>query len=191
VRGKQLTFRGRVNDLIVLRAELGTLLHAEGWTEEQMSDVLVVADELATNAVVHARTPFDVHCVVDGHVELAVADRDGQHFPFIRPLDDGALGGYGLRIVQRVAGAWTVDRSLQGKVIRVVLDLPRPERSSTVVAADAIPPAPRHGRDRAAGRARLSSRAPAPATPPRRTATAAASPDGGPGVSPPARSAGP
>lgn len=103
------------------RAALTELLLAEGWAVEEMGDVLLAADELACNAVMHARTSFDVHCKVDGHVELEIADHDPHHLPVLR-ADDDRPGGFGLRIVERVTRQWEVKRRADSKVVRVILD---------------------------------------------------------------------
>jgi anti-sigma regulatory factor (Ser/Thr protein kinase) len=121
MREECFIFRGDAGELVRMRADLTEVLRAEGWSDEEMIDVLLAADELATNAVVHARTPFDLHCVVSEHVELEVIDHDPEHVPHIRPAD-GAPGGFGLRIVERVAREWGVEQRPDTKHVRVVLD---------------------------------------------------------------------
>src|SRR3954451_2227711 len=121
MREGRFNFTGCVSEVGVLRAVLAELLAAEGWTGEDADDVLLTADELATNAVMHARTPFDVHCWVDGHVELQVLDHDPHHLPLIREADDRP-GGFGLRIVDRLARRWEVEQRPHTKVVRVILD---------------------------------------------------------------------
>jgi anti-sigma regulatory factor (Ser/Thr protein kinase) len=123
MRDAQFSFGGRPSELVVLRAKLAELLRAEGWTDEEMAEVLVTAGELATNAVVHARTPFAVRCVVDDHVELEVEDRDPVHLPVVRPAD-GHPGGFGLRIVDHLARSWEVEQRGSAKLVRAVLDRP-------------------------------------------------------------------
>jgi len=123
------SFSPRKAELGRLRAELTHLLGGAGWSADDMADVLLAADELATNAVVHARTPFDVHCIVDGHAEVEVTDRDPEHLPVMRPFDadpgaapDPKPGGFGLRIVDRLAREWQVRRGPGWKQVRMVLE---------------------------------------------------------------------
>jgi anti-sigma regulatory factor (Ser/Thr protein kinase) len=108
----------------VLRAQFTRLLVAEGWAREEMTDVLLAVGELAANAVMHARTPFEVRFVVDGHVEVEVTDRDPQHLPLIRAPGDGRAGGFGSRIVDSVARRWDVEQNEDTKVVRAVFDRP-------------------------------------------------------------------
>ena len=121
MREECFVFRGETDELATMRSKLTELLRDEGWADEEMIDVLLAADELATNAVVHARTPFDVRCVINGNVELEVIDHDPEHLPSIRPAD-GTPGGFGLRIVERVAREWGVEQRPDAKHVRVVLD---------------------------------------------------------------------
>lgn len=120
----RLSFSGCPSDLARLRTALGEVLAAAGWGEEEMSEVLLAADELAANAIMHARTPFEVRCAADHLAELEVVDHDPQHLPSIRPLDDG-LGGFGLRIVDRIAHRWEVDQHHETKTVRAVFARPR------------------------------------------------------------------
>lgn len=111
---RRFSFAGEPGELTILRAALSGILRAEGWTDEEMGDVLLAAGKLATNAIVHARTPFDVRCLADEYVELDVVDRNRKHLPAIRPLGDRP-GGFGLRIVERVARCWAVEQEADAK----------------------------------------------------------------------------
>jgi anti-sigma regulatory factor (Ser/Thr protein kinase) len=121
MREGRFSFTGHTSEVGALRAVLAELLVAEGWPGQDADDVLLIADELATNAVVHAHTPFDVHCMVDGHVELEVREHDPHHMPLLRETGDGP-GGFGLRIVDRLARRWEVEQRPDAKVVRVILD---------------------------------------------------------------------
>ena len=61
MREGRFGFTGHASEVGALRAVLAELLAAEGWTGQDADDVLLTADELTTNAIVHAHTPFDVH----------------------------------------------------------------------------------------------------------------------------------
>ena len=83
-----------------------------------VDDAAVVATELATNAVVHARTGFTVTVSrrPDGSVRLAVRDDSVvPPLPRLAGLYDGS--GRGLRLVEAIAGGWTADLLPGGKVV--------------------------------------------------------------------------
>ena len=73
-----------------------------------VEDIQLVASELATNAMVHARTPFVVTLSeMDGVVLLDI--RDGSTAVPARATPQGMdLGGRGLMIVELLSRAWGV-----------------------------------------------------------------------------------
>lgn len=78
-------------------------------------DVRTVVSELATNAVLHARTPFSVSVTTDG-TRLRVAVTDGSAArPRPRRHGDEASTGRGLHIVVALSTAWGVDDASPGK----------------------------------------------------------------------------
>jgi anti-sigma regulatory factor (Ser/Thr protein kinase) len=84
--------------------------------EALASDVALVTSELASNAVRHAATPFEV--VLDfssGHVRVEVRDASPA-VPRGGAADDGATGR-GLGVVDRLASSWGVDATDRGKVV--------------------------------------------------------------------------
>jgi anti-anti-sigma factor len=94
-----------------------------------------LADELVTNAVVHARTPLRLRLELRGDL-LHLAVRDGSS-RLLRPVpDDPELeGGLGLRLVERLATAWGVRRHPDGKTVWCSLRLwrqPGPPPGSAV-----------------------------------------------------------
>ena len=91
---------------------------------EQQTDMLLVASELATNAVVHAGTGFRVECVVDRVVTLEVEDGNPQAVPSLRAPGSAEAGGFGLRIVDHLAQEWTVELGEHTKLVRAVFDRP-------------------------------------------------------------------
>ena len=117
-------FNGVAGELRALRSALAELLRAEGWAEDEMSDVLVVASELATNAVMHAQTPYEVRVSVAGGVELEVVDEAPELVPHLRRPGDGP-GGMGMRIVDELAKRWGVEKRGNHKAVMVFLDRPR------------------------------------------------------------------
>lgn len=122
--GTRFRFSGSVEELAVMRAELGRALLAAGWPAERVADMLLVADELATNAIVHAGTGFDVRCVVDGEATLEVADWEPGELPHLVPGDQprGEHRGFGLQIVDELSREWSVEVRGRTKVVRAVFD---------------------------------------------------------------------
>ena len=105
-------------------------------------DVRTIVSELATNAVLHARTPFTVSLGVDP-TGLRVAVTDGSPVqPRLRRRDDEeATTGRGLRIIAELCTAWGVEARSGGKTTWCYLDVAPPGarevRSGTAVAAPA------------------------------------------------------
>ncbi len=87
----------------------------------------LLASELVTNAVLHARTALELRVELRGR-RLHVAVRDDDESPPRMPAtrDDGG-GGLGLLVVDRLAKAWGVRQSASGgKVVWCSLELPAP-----------------------------------------------------------------
>jgi anti-sigma regulatory factor (Ser/Thr protein kinase) len=77
--------------------------------------VLLVVSELATNAVLHARTPFVVRMTGGGgSVRVAVFDTSAGR-PEPGAPDPAAVTGRGLGIVDALASAWGVEAADGGK----------------------------------------------------------------------------
>jgi anti-sigma regulatory factor (Ser/Thr protein kinase) len=85
--------------------------------DECSPDVLLVVSELVTNVVKHAGGP---PCLAVRHrrrphrLTIEVTDSDGDHVPQVviatgdEPSAPGDVGGWGLRLVDRVASRWGV-----------------------------------------------------------------------------------
>ncbi len=88
---------------------------------ERIDDAKLVVSELATNAVVHARSPFTVTVrVSQADVLIAVSDQSAQ-MP-VRPDGSGHDdSGRGLALVTAVAEQWMVDQIPAGKRVWVQL----------------------------------------------------------------------
>jgi anti-sigma regulatory factor (Ser/Thr protein kinase) len=85
----------------------------------------LVASELVTNAVVHARTALELRLDMRGsRLQVAVKDQD-PNLARVLAAKDGAGGGLGLVIIGQVATAWGVRRDGDGgKVVWCTLELP-------------------------------------------------------------------
>jgi anti-sigma regulatory factor (Ser/Thr protein kinase) len=94
----------------------------EGWRCE-CPDAALIVHELATNAAIHARTPYTVTVErLDARIRISVADGDARR-PRLAPRSAAAPGGRGLRIVADIATAWGVEPNAAGKVVWAELEL--------------------------------------------------------------------
>jgi len=82
----------------------------DGVGSECREAAVLVASELATNAVIHACTPYVVELHVGDTVRIEVTD-SGPPTPFLRPVRRhlDLDGGRGLSIVARLSSRWGVD----------------------------------------------------------------------------------
>jgi anti-sigma regulatory factor (Ser/Thr protein kinase) len=99
------------------RRMLADALRQWGLDERVTADAELVMSELASNAVVHARSPFTVlaRC---GPARLKIAVRDSSVAqPAIREISELAPSGRGLRIVDMLARDWGVEPSADGKTV--------------------------------------------------------------------------
>jgi LuxR family transcriptional regulator, maltose regulon positive regulatory protein len=84
----------------------------------------LLASELVTNAVVHARTALELRVELRGpRLQVAVQDQD-PNLAGLLAAKDGTGRGLGLLIVGRVATAWGVRQVGTGKIVWCTLDLP-------------------------------------------------------------------
>ena len=92
---------------------------------ELAETVILLANELVTNAIIHARTRLDLRLELRGR-RLRIAVRDHGSRPVrLRAIDEQAEHTRGLVIVDRAAKAWGVDdQPGGGKVVWCTLDVP-------------------------------------------------------------------
>jgi anti-sigma regulatory factor (Ser/Thr protein kinase) len=77
----------------------------------------LVVSELATNAVIHAGTPFSVTVAVQGSgIRISVRDWS-ESPPIVRNGGPMAPSGKGLRLVDAIADDWGVERDPDGKTV--------------------------------------------------------------------------
>jgi serine phosphatase RsbU (regulator of sigma subunit)/anti-sigma regulatory factor (Ser/Thr protein kinase) len=96
-----------------------------GWDLEPLAELAeLLASELLTNALRHARGPIVLTVLLlDEIVSLGVSDGD-QPLPRLRKVSDTDEGGRGLQLVSMLASRWGARATADGKV--VWCDLPRP-----------------------------------------------------------------
>ena len=93
------------------------VLEASGATEDEWP-VAQVVSELATNAVVHAGTPFVLSIAHDAaRIRVAVTDGRPLARASIRRLSNETTTGRGLRLVQNLGQAWGVDQTDSAKTV--------------------------------------------------------------------------
>ncbi|WP_459968164.1 ATP-binding protein [Nocardioides pyridinolyticus] len=95
--------------LAIARAQVRQQLHE--WSLPKLVDpVVMIASELAGNAVEHARSGFDLRLEIRGGRVLRIVVLDhGQGNPDLHPFDIGAERGRGLHLVSQLAQAWGVE----------------------------------------------------------------------------------
>jgi anti-sigma regulatory factor (Ser/Thr protein kinase) len=88
------------------------------WSDERLvGDALLLTSELATNAVVHAQTPFVV--TVQAEVEqirVEVAD-ENPAMPRLMRVDTSSMSGRGMHLVDELAESWGCDQKGAGKSV--------------------------------------------------------------------------
>ncbi|AEA24521.1 ATP-binding SpoIIE family protein phosphatase [Pseudonocardia dioxanivorans] len=104
-----------------LRRDMRAFLTAWHVDEETAEDALLVASELASNAVDHAHTPFSLTATLTpGNLRVEITDGSSAE-PRLQPFDMRATRGRGLQMVQNLTSTWSFRRHDAGKT--VVADL--------------------------------------------------------------------
>ena len=102
------------------RADLGA---------DACDSALLCASELVTNAIVHGRSEVRLGVVASARrLRVEVGDDNSRH-PHLQPVDDGALDGRGLFIVDLLATRWGVRDDAMGKVVWFELAAPSGDRA--------------------------------------------------------------
>jgi anti-sigma regulatory factor (Ser/Thr protein kinase) len=91
-----------------------------GWN--RASDAVeTVVGELASNAVLHGRSAFQVNIGEQGELlRLEVSD-DNSRLPVRSPIEIGALSGRGLNIIKHLSLSWGCDALPGGKTVWAVV----------------------------------------------------------------------
>jgi two-component sensor histidine kinase len=91
--------------------------------EWNVQDHLVgfLANELATNAILHARTPFEVTLArTDSTCRIEVTDSNPR-MPVLQPVPPEAPSGHGMMIMNKQALSWGVEPAQGGKTVWCVV----------------------------------------------------------------------
>jgi anti-sigma regulatory factor (Ser/Thr protein kinase) len=98
------------------------------WTDTAtVDDAEIIASELATNAVKHARSPFRVSLSrADGTITVSVRDTSFSP-PEQVPRAGCVVGGRGVQLVAAIARAWGARSESDGKTVWAELSLVRDE----------------------------------------------------------------
>jgi anti-sigma regulatory factor (Ser/Thr protein kinase) len=105
---RSATFAGNSSSIREARDFVTSILESCGWLPGQIEDVRLIVSELATNAVLHAKSPFEVQIRLDEDLRVRVRDARPERTPRLRPVHDDVPGGRGLHIVARLADEWGV-----------------------------------------------------------------------------------
>lgn len=108
----------------VVQARRAVRLALAEWDAERLEwTVSQLVSELATNAVIHAGTTFEVRLSLTGqHLRCEVSDTSPRN-PRTRAYAADATTGRGLLLVERLATAWGVLRRVGGKTVWFELDV--------------------------------------------------------------------
>jgi two-component sensor histidine kinase len=96
-------------------------------------EIMLVVDELATNAVQHARSQFSVVLYRTGETEVLIEVADGSREPprLVPPALD-ATTGRGMELVSQLCRAWGTRPSEEGKTVWATVSARRDARSPTL-----------------------------------------------------------
>ena len=111
-------------------AELGSVAAARRFVrdaladldEEQRYGLTLVVSELATNALLHAATSFEVSIHHDSSVRIGVTDCDPTP-PIPRQASPTDTSGRGLHLIEQLCTRWGVEPVDGGKCVWCELDL--------------------------------------------------------------------
>ncbi|MGD9991388.1 ATP-binding protein [Pseudonocardia sp.] len=87
-------------------------------------NAMLIANELACNAVDHAHTPFSLTATLSpGRLRIELTDGSAEE-PRLQPHDTTAVRGRGLQMVQHLSSSWSFRRDTVGKTVVVDVLLP-------------------------------------------------------------------
>jgi anti-sigma regulatory factor (Ser/Thr protein kinase) len=111
-------------------AEARSVPAARAWVLSQIGEVdgvpercKLAVSELASNAVLHARTPFTIEATNDGSTVYVAVGDESRVVPTVKAHDLYATGGRGLLLVDALVDRWGTRREPDGKVVWFEIDL--------------------------------------------------------------------
>ena len=139
------------SSVAVARGRIAAELREAGLPATAVSDAALVASELLSNAILHARPLPDARIRVAwilsaSTVEVIVSDGGSTTRPRASRPSLSSIGGRGLGIVEHLASSWGVRADERGTTVWAVLPAPRGEAAGSrgggpggAAAADARP----------------------------------------------------
>ncbi|MCU1359804.1 MAG: sle [Ilumatobacteraceae bacterium] len=118
----RLRFEPRPENVRDARDYIADLLLDRGWSDAAIEKARLVISELATNAVLHAQTPFELSCQIGGTARFEVRDWDPDSVPLVLDLEPTRVGGLGLRLIEAIATDWGVESHPEFKVVWCTID---------------------------------------------------------------------
>lgn len=110
-------FPAQAHSPLATRRLVTDALRRWGHDDKRLADAQLIVTELATNAIVHARTAFSVHARDHGSgVRISVSDSSHAEPSVGDPAQDD-LSGRGLWLVSRLASRWGVELTEDGKTV--------------------------------------------------------------------------
>jgi anti-sigma regulatory factor (Ser/Thr protein kinase) len=87
------------------------------WDTDVIDTALLLTSELVTNAVIHGRSDVQLEVRTDGALLRVDVGDDNSRLPRQKSLDNDALDGRGLQIVDLLATRWGVHDEPLGKTV--------------------------------------------------------------------------
>jgi len=117
-------FEPAAGSVAAARRFVATTLAAAGLDSPAILEpALVAVSELATNAVVHARTRFEVEVDTTPSVRITVSDGSAVA-PELRRVQPWSPSGRGVAMVDATASRWGIECQASGKRVWWEVDLP-------------------------------------------------------------------
>jgi len=90
--------------------------------DESLAAVLLLTNELVTNAIVHGTGQVSVHVAWDDEEVRVEVDDHSTKRPVLRTIDPDAPNGRGLILVDRLSNGWGVLPRETGKTVWFTID---------------------------------------------------------------------
>lgn len=116
-REAALQLSSEVSSLGKGRRFVADKLRLWGVEEERVEPVMLVANELIANAIVHARSAPLVRLEQSGSALLLRVSDGSPDLPVARPVTLDRHGGRGLLLVEALADRWGIDANSSGKTV--------------------------------------------------------------------------